>query len=446
MKALFVKVIKLCGRKLNYSKAMKKIFLLLLSLNAFAQNSVTTDPNGTDAIQKIVGIPTSPSQNGHSSSLYSTQFVTTGSTSTERQLVGVSSLVNNSTSLNMAILGVASGNSTDLCVNYGVVGLAKGRGVSDNIAGHFSVESNSLGTQYGLVSGVYSSVELSTLPRYALFGAVTTRTTNNAYGVYVSSDNLGSGSAEGGHFVALNLGSGSGNRIGVTAEASGAVGLKIGVNANSIGGGDNIGIVSEVSGGTSNVSGKFIANSDAINNFQLLLEEKENDYARISFRNSNGDGWHQAVYRGANAASSQFNFYYVPNAFDVLSLRGDGNAILAGTLTQSSDFRLKRNIRPITHVSQKISQIRGVYFNWKDENHSRNTQIGFIAQEIEKVFPELVETDAKGFKSVAYANMSAVLVEALKEQNQRINALEKELSEMKSLLRNNLNTELRNSK
>lgn len=429
---------------------MKRILLLMIttlsSLGLLAQNSISSDPSGTDAIQKIVGIPTSPSQNGYSSSLYSTQFVTTGSTSTERPLVGVSSLVNNSTSLNIAILGVSSGNSTNYPINFGVVGLAKGGGLSDNIAGHFSVESNSLGGQYGIFSSVYSPVELSMLPRYALFGEVTTRTTNNAYGIYVSSNNLGSGMAEGGHFVALNLGGGSGDRIGVSAEASGAVGLKIGVNASSIGGGDNIGVVSEVSGGTSNVAGKFIANSDAINNFQLLLEEKENDYTRISFRNSNGDGWHQAVYRGANAASSQFNFYYAPNASDVLSLRGDGNAILAGTLTQSSDFRLKKNIQPINNVSQKINQIRGVYFDWKDESRSKNPQIGFIAQEIEKVFPELVETDANGFKSVAYANMSAVLVEVIKEQNQRINALERELSEMKSLLKNSLHIESRNSK
>lgn len=429
---------------------MKRILLLLIttlsSLGLLAQNSISSDPSGTDAIQKIVGVPTSPSQNGYSSSLYSTQFVTTGSTSTERQLVGVSSLVNNSTSLNMAILGVSSGNSSSYAVNYGVVGLAKGGGSDQNVAGLFMVESNSLGSQYGLLSGVYSSNELSTLPRYALFGATSTRTTNSAYGVYVSSDNLGPGSVEGGHFVALNLGGGTGDRIGVNAEALGSNGLNIGINTLSMGSGETFGIISEVSGGTTSVAGKFIANSDAINNFQLQLQEKENDYTRISFRNSNGDGWHQAVYRGANAASSQFNFYYVPNASDVLSLRGDGNAILAGTLTQSSDFRLKKNIQPINNASQKINQIRGVYFNWKDEGHSQNSQIGFIAQEIENVFPELVETNANGFKSVAYANMSAVLVEAIKEQNQRINALERELSEMKSLLKNNLNTEPRNSK
>ena len=244
----------------------------------------------------------------------------------------------------------------------------------------------------------------------------------------------------------MSLGGGTGNRIGVSAEASGASGLKIGINSLSVGGGDNFGVISEVSGGTTSVAGKFLANSNATNNFQLLLEEKENDFARISFRNINGDGWHQAANKGADAASSLFNFYYVPNASDVLSLRGDGNAILAGTLTQSSDGRLKKNIQPINNASQKIDQIRGVYFNWKDEHHSQNKQIGFVAQEIEEVFPELVNADSKGFKSVAYANMSAVLVEAIKEQNQRINTLERELSEIKLLLKNSLNNDSKNSK
>ena len=102
--------------------------------------------------------------------------------------------------------------------------------------------------------------------------------------------------------------------------------------------------------------------------------------------------------------------------------------------------------QPINNVLQKINEVRGVYFNWKDENRSQNKQIGFIAQEIEKVFPELVNTDSKGFKSVAYANMSAVLLEAIKEQNQRINALERELSEIKTLLKNSLNYDSKNAK
>jgi hypothetical protein len=425
---------------------MKKLLFyfinLLFSLSSFAQNSITSDPSGTDAIQKIVGMPSSPNSALYSGGTFSTQFVSTGNSPTTRQLVGIGSLANNSLVMNIGILGQSSGIGS----NYGVVGLAKGEASFENVGGYFSVETNARGLQIGIMSSVYSHYELSSNSRYAFMGETKTRTSNTAYGTYASADNLGPGSVVGGHFAALNYENSPGDRTGLYSEASGISGLNIGIKTISMGSGDTFGIVSEVFGAVNSVAGKFIANSNATNKFQLLLEEKGNDFARISFRNINGDGWHQAANKGADAASSLFNFYYVPNASDVLSLRGDGNAILAGTLTQSSDGRLKKNIQPLNNVSQKIDQIRGVYFNWKDEHHSQTKQIGFVAQEIEEVFPELVNTDSKGFKSVAYANMSAVLLEAIKEQNQRIATFERELSEIKSLLKNSLNNDSKNSK
>jgi hypothetical protein len=54
-------------------------------------------------------------------------------------------------------------------------------------------------------------------------------------------------------------------------------------------------------------------------------------------------------------------------------------------------------------------------------------QIGFIAQEIEKVFPELVDTGADGYKSVKYANFTALLVEAVKDQQNQIEKLKSDL-------------------
>jgi hypothetical protein len=293
-------------------------------------------------------------------------------------------------------------------------------------------------------NGSYSSS--SPNASYAFLGETFAFSSNSSYGVVGSSDNYDSGPVVAGNFIARNVYGSSGNRTGIISEVEGSSVLSIGIKTHSRGSGDNFGLISEVTGGSTSVAGKFLANSNATNNFQLMLEEKENDFARISFRNINGDGWHQAANKGADAASSQFNFYYVPNASDVFSLTGNGNALLAGTLTQSSDWRLKNNIQPINNVLQKINEVRGVYFNWKDENRSQNKQIGFIAQEIEKVFPELVNTDSKGFKSVAYANMSAVLLEAIKEQNQRINALERELSEIKTLLKNSLNYDSKNAK
>ena len=72
-----------------------------------------------------------------------------------------------------------------------------------------------------------------------------------------------------------------------------------------------------------------------------------------------------------------------------------------------------------------------VYYHWKteefpDKNFTDQRQIGFIAQDIEKLFPELVLTDAEGYKSVDYSKITPVLVQALKEQNKEIVSLKEQ--------------------
>ena len=92
-----------------------------------------------------------------------------------------------------------------------------------------------------------------------------------------------------------------------------------------------------------------------------------------------------------------------------------GNATLLGTLTQNSDIRLKKDITPIENALDKRSKLNGVNYYWKDPVRDSKLQIGVIAQEVEKVFPEAVETDNKDTKSVAYGNLIAPLIEAVKE-------------------------------
>lgn len=100
----------------------------------------------------------------------------------------------------------------------------------------------------------------------------------------------------------------------------------------------------------------------------------------------------------------------------MLSITNVGNATLVGTLTQNSDIRLKENIETIPESLKKISEIRGVTYYWKDrKNRDNNRQMGVIAQEVEKVFPEAVTEDKKtGTKSVAYTSLVAPLIEAVK--------------------------------
>ncbi len=110
------------------------------------------------------------------------------------------------------------------------------------------------------------------------------------------------------------------------------------------------------------------------------------------------------------------------------SYRLDVNGTLRTTdgVVYSSDKRYKTNILPMQGVLAKLSGINGVYYNWK-KAYSANTeknQIGVLAQEIESEFPELVVADENGYKSVDYARLSAVLLQAVKEQNQIIERLE----------------------
>ncbi|WP_156510976.1 MULTISPECIES: tail fiber domain-containing protein, partial [Emticicia] len=107
-------------------------------------------------------------------------------------------------------------------------------------------------------------------------------------------------------------------------------------------------------------------------------------------------------------------------------VNNSGNATFTGTVTAScgvlacSDFRFKTNIKPIENSLASIMKINGVRYDWKKEefperNFNDKNQLGFIAQEIEKVFPEMVFTDEKGYKSVDYGRLTPVLVEAIKE-------------------------------
>ncbi|OQA95690.1 MAG: chromosome segregation protein [Bacteroidetes bacterium ADurb.Bin217] len=103
----------------------------------------------------------------------------------------------------------------------------------------------------------------------------------------------------------------------------------------------------------------------------------------------------------------------------------------------SSDARWKQNILPINNALSKVQQLRGVSYEWKTEefpekHFSKGTQIGLIAQEVEAVLPELVNTDAEGYKAVEYANVVAVLIEAIKEQQTIIDAQKREIEQLQA--------------
>jgi hypothetical protein len=114
-----------------------------------------------------------------------------------------------------------------------------------------------------------------------------------------------------------------------------------------------------------------------------------------------------------------------------LQVTGD---IIANSIAGSSDARFKTNISPITNSLQKVLALRGVHFNWNttafpERMFSDKRTIGFIAQEVEKVVPEIVQTEntPEQYKSVHYDKVVALLVEAIKEQQKQINQLQKQV-------------------
>ena len=129
---------------------------------------------------------------------------------------------------------------------------------------------------------------------------------------------------------------------------------------------------------------------------------------------------------------------YVANSSTVListgnTLIGPGSAIPAyrlyvngtvyatGDITALSDISMKDNIVTITSALNTVDKLRGVHYNLKDTGESK---IGLIAQEVKNVLPEVVVDNGNQI-GIAYQNIVAVLIEAIKELNQKVEKLEK---------------------
>jgi hypothetical protein len=126
---------------------------------------------------------------------------------------------------------------------------------------------------------------------------------------------------------------------------------------------------------------------------------------------------------GTMTASSQFQ---VGNS-------GDGSVARANAWTTFSDRRWKTKIILITDALDKLHSINGYTYKWK-EGADTSTQVGVIAQEIEAVLPEAVKTDENGYKSVDYGKLSALLIEAVKEQQTIITSLENKIQEQNTTI------------
>ena len=181
----------------------------------------------------------------------------------------------------------------------------------------------------------------------------------------------------------------------------------------------NTGTVTSVSGGTGlngtvTTSGSLNLDSD--------LSQKVN---KIGGTTSN------ANYLNMTSPTA-YSFVFNNTTEFLFGFSGDFHAdgdIVAYSTSVSSDIKLKENIQDLEGSLDKITQLKGIKFDWKEEKRPNN-QLGFIAQEVEKVIPELVtETDSLGeregenHKVVNYQGVIPVLVEAIKELKAEIEEL-----------------------
>ncbi len=209
------------------------------------------------------------------------------------------------------------------------------------------------------------------------------------------------------------------------------------------------------------VSGKIFGPTTSLSNWGLVagglfetvaVENEPNIYAlvadgdvefrgqeaAVTFRNSDGylsgaTSFDGLIYFGD---SGSFNIgKNTATSPDQLQIAAGGgninlvasNILFNGGMLHSSDRRFKKNITPLDANAADLMQVQSVRFNWSDPEKSGQDQVGFIAQDIETVLPELVYTEpSTGYKYVNYTGMIPYLLKIVQEQQSRIEALEKE--------------------
>ena len=155
--------------------------------------------------------------------------------------------------------------------------------------------------------------------------------------------------------------------------------------------------------------------------------------------NTNGAHWLLGSYKDGSTLRSGIqvlsnetgNMRFYTNQRNNFVEISDGNFLAQNNVTAFSDIRVKKNILTIDDALNKTLRLRGVTYDRIDQDNIRQT--GLIAQDVEKVLPEAVITSPNGdiedFKSVAYGNLVGLLVESIRELNNKIERLESLIKE-----------------
>jgi hypothetical protein len=136
----------------------------------------------------------------------------------------------------------------------------------------------------------------------------------------------------------------------------------------------------------------------------------------------------QVASNGVVFGSPQGNVYTSSSAFTF-----DGSTLSVNGIAFSSDSRYKENIVPLSNSLSNLYSMTPISYTRNDETTGKR-HLGFLAQEMEYVYPELVHTDSSGSKSIHYANLTAVLVDSVKELHGQVKALRAEVEALHDVL------------
>jgi hypothetical protein len=226
------------------------------------------------------------------------------------------------------------------------------------------------------------------------------------------------------------------NNIGVVGRSTSGFGVFGASDGTGVVGGSNNGV--GVEGGTGNPSkpGVFArsAGGGLPANLGLLVHGRAEILGRAQIF-ARADIGGDVTISGRTDIGGNLGLHgvlIVSNAITLPNIaNADGRGLANAWVTYSSR-RWKTNIQPIEEALAKVERLRGVSFDWKENG---GHDIGLIAEEVGEVVPEVVayEENGKDARSLDYARLTAVLIEAVKEQQRVIEGLKKKTSEIDEL-------------
>lgn len=416
--------------------------------SAFGYNVLQANTTGSEntAVGYVSQMLNTSGSNNTSLGAYSLYFNTSGSYNTS---VGMNSLGSNTNGNYNSSLGsyALSSNSSGFCnsaVGYSALN-SNSTGSNNTATGHNALLNNSTASN-NCSYGFQSSYNNTTGGNNVVIGfqsAFTNSTgSNNTYvGYQAGYSNAVSGNV----FIGYQAGySETGSNKLYIANSNTTVPLiygdfstaRIGIGTNAPGHALDVADRMRVRQGASGTAGIWLYQSAPAANRAFIGMVDDNN---VGLYGSGGAGWGVSMNvttgnTGIGCTSPQYKLHVVGDIASSATIRGV-NAYVTGAITACSDARYKRNIVPLQNALSKVLKMRGTNYYWKTEEFPEkqfNTQlqVGFIAQEMERILPEVVTTDVDGYKGIDYTKLSPVLVEAIKEQQVMIELLKTQVIEL----------------